>query len=80
MHVRKTNDVSALVAISVALALILEGHFFTQSLNTKEEQIQTLKQQLIQSDSRFQGFVEGRKFKAGMQRLSSLIERFGDAA
>ncbi len=61
MHDGKTNDVSALVAISVALALILEGYFFTQTINSKDDQIQTLQRQLTQSEAKFQGFVEGRR-------------------
>jgi outer membrane murein-binding lipoprotein Lpp len=55
------NDASGLIAAAVAAALILEGYFFTQTINSKDQQIQTLQQQVTQSEARFQGFVEGRR-------------------
>jgi hypothetical protein len=55
------NDASGLIAVCVAAALILEGYFFTQTINSKDQQIQTLQHQLTQSEARFQGFVEGRR-------------------
>jgi hypothetical protein len=55
------NDASGLIAVCVAAALILEGYFFTQTISSKDEQIQALQQQVAQSEARFQGFVEGRR-------------------
>ena len=57
---RSHNDQSGLIAVSVAIALILEGYWFTQSLNDKDKLINQLQMENSTLQGELKGYSQGR--------------------